>query len=106
MDQVGTEVSVLGPDLQQIFKSSIVPGILLPIVGCSVAEQIHHVWLQGPADRGESRRGIQVVLAVVEQIIEQIKYVEPSTLRRRFGPRAWGDIQGARQHDQVLGQSR
>lgn len=97
---------MLGPDLQQIFNSSIVPGVFLPIVGCYVAEQIHHVWLQGPADRGESCRGIQMVLAVVEQIIQQIKYVEPSTLQRRFGSRARGNIQGARQREQVLGQAR
>jgi hypothetical protein len=35
-------------------------------------KQVHHKWLQGPAHRGEDSGGIQVVLAVVEQIVEEV----------------------------------
>jgi hypothetical protein len=55
-------------------------GVLLSIVGCGVPEQLHHVWLQGSADRGEGGRGIEVVFAMMEQIIEEIKDMEPPTL--------------------------
>jgi hypothetical protein len=42
---------------------------------------------------------------VVEQIIEEIKYVEPATLRRRFGLSAsWSFIEGVCQCHQVFGQ--
>lgn len=101
MDKFGTEVSVFGPDIKQIIEPPMVPGVLLPIVGCSVPEQVHNEWLQGSAHRGEGRRSVQVILAVVEQIIEEIEYVEPSTLGRRFGA---SFIEGACQRDQVFGQ--
>lgn len=51
MDKFGTEVSVFGPDIKQIIEPPMVPGVLLPIVGCSVPEQVHNVWLQGSAHR-------------------------------------------------------
>lgn len=105
MEQLGAEVSVLGPDLQEIVEPPMMPGVLGPIVGCRVAEQVHHVWLQGPAHGGESRRGAQVVLDVVEQIIEQIEYVEPATLGRRFGPNAGRVVEGACQGHEVFGQA-
>lgn len=107
VNKVGTKVSVLGPDIKQIIESAVVSGIFLSIVGCSMAEQVHHVWLYGPAHRGEGGIAIQVVLGVVEQIIQKIEYVELPTLRRWFGSSAHrrSFIDGTRQRNQVLGQS-
>lgn len=55
-------------------------GVFLPIIGSRVSNQVHQVGLQGPAHGGEDGRGVEVVLAVVQQIIEEIEYVEPSAL--------------------------
>lgn len=105
VEEVGTEIAVLGPDIKKIIEAPMVSGVLLPIVGCSVAEQVHHERLQGPAHRGEYCRAVQVVLAVMEQIIEEIKYVEPATLRRRgWLSASWSFIEGLCQCYQIFGQ--
>lgn len=58
----------------------MVPGMFLSIIGCGVPKQLHHVWLQRSADRGEGGRCIEVVLAMMEQIIEEIEDVKPPAL--------------------------
>lgn len=55
-------------------------GVLLLIIGCGVPKQLHHIWLQGPADRGEGGCRIEVVFAMMEQIIEEIKDMKPPAL--------------------------
>lgn len=55
MEQFGAKVPVIGPDIEEIIEALMVPGMLGPIIGRSVSEQLHHVWLQSPADDGEDR---------------------------------------------------
>lgn len=99
MEQFGTEVPVLGPDFKKIIEASVVSWVLGPIIGRSMSKQVHHVWLQGPTHDGEIRGSIEVVFAVMKQIIEQIEYVELSTLGRRFRLRAGWVVEGAGQGD-------
>lgn len=64
--KLGTKVSMLGPDAEQIIYPAMVSRVLLTFTSCRMANQSHDVQLQGPAHREESCIGAQVIFGMVQ----------------------------------------
>ncbi len=72
---------MLLPYIQQFSQPFMVFRVFLSIVGRRVAQQFHHMRLQRPAEsRERSRRGV-VVFRMMEQVIQEVQYMQPLPLR-------------------------
>ena len=75
VDIVSTVIPIFRPNIQKIIESSVMLRILLPIVRRSVAQQLHNIRLAGAGQGRKSRRRIQVVLCMVEEVVEEVNDV-------------------------------
>lgn len=73
VDIVCTVIPIFCPNIQKIIESSVMFRTLLPIVRRSVTQQFNDIRLAGACQGRESRRQIQVILSMVEEVVEEVE---------------------------------